>query len=394
MSAPAVNLQASKVRLTLTITEGLDKGSSFQIIPPKVLIGRDPNCHIVLQDSKCSRQQVAIHVLPDRISIEDLSSKKTTLVNSFQISSVDLKHGDSIEIGDTVLIFKAEIVQKQKGQQELQLVSQNPAAAQNGSRLPQSRQQASPGVQGLPGRSKSSRRSQPQSGSGGITFYIIAAILLGGLVYLLSSSHGPKVIEATTRNQDKVDAEIKRAEAQSAEDLALKKLDSADAKAHYEQGSRKFMNGNEKFAKSDFLGATKDFEDAIGLFTEFFGARKFSTAEEHTKYVEANKHYLEGFRDYSKGQYSRAIRSFETALAIDPSHKLAGRYREYAFRSREEFIATALEFGKQYHEKQMYTRCSASLEKVLVEIKNESDLRYKEAVSLKRVCDSYLRKDD
>ncbi len=388
MSSSAVNLQASKVRLTLTITEGPDRGASFQIIPPKVVIGRDPACHIVLQDAKCSRQQVAIHVLHDRISIEDLSTKKSTLVNAHRIESADLKHGDTIEIGDTVFLFRAEIVQKQpKSEQQLQLVKPNAALSPNGIRAPDS------GIQGLPGRQQS-RKSKPKSSSGGITFYIVAAILLGGVVYLLSSASGPKVIEATTRNQDKIDAEIKRAEAQSAEDVAIKKLDSADAKAHYELGRRKFLSGNEKFSKADFQGATKDFEDAIGLFTEYFGNKKFSTPEEHTKYVEANKHYLEGFRDFSQGQYSRAIRSFETALAIDPTHKLASRYREYAFRSREEFVASQLEYGKQYHEKQMFARCSASLEKVLVEIKNESDLRYKEAISLKRVCDSYVRKDE
>ena len=388
MSSAALNLQANKVRLTLTITSGLDKGQSFQIIPPKVIIGRDVGCHIVLQDSKCSRQQVAIHVLHDRISIEDLSSKKTTLVNKKQIETVDLKNGDIIEVGDTNLVFRAEIVQKPPASQQLQLVTPNQVA-------PVDARGFSPaGVQSLPGRPKKSKRHREESSSGGITFYIIAAVILGSLVYLLSSSHGPKVIEATARNQDKIDAEIKRAEAQAAEDTAIKKLNTNEAKTHYEQGHRKYLNGNEKFAKSDFQNATKDYEDAIGLFTEYFGSKRHATPEEHTKFIEANKHYLEGFRDYSKGQYARAIRSFETALAIDPTHKLAGRYREYAFRSREEFISNSLEFGKQYHEKQMYSRCSASLEKVLVEIKNEADIRFKEAISLKRVCDSYLRRDE
>ncbi len=388
MSSAALNLQASKVRLTLTITNGLDRGSSFQIIPPKTVIGRDTDCDIVLQDIKCSRQQVVIHVLHDRISIEDLSSKKTTLVNSAQITRVDLKHGDSIEIGDTILIFRAEIVQKSQGNQELQLATPGIPMTRNASRGPVAN------VQALPGRPHSSKQHKTQSSSGGITFYLIAAILLGGLVYLLSSSHGPKITEAATRNQDKVDAEIKRAEAQSANDAAVKRLDSPDAKAHYEQGNRKLTNGSEKFSKADFQGAIKDYDDSIGLFAEHFGVKRHSSAEERTKYIEANKHYLEGFRDYSQGQFSRAIRSFETALSLDPAHKLAGRYREYAFRSREEFIARSLETGKQYHERQMYTRCAAALEKVLIEVKNESDLRYKEAISLKRVCESYLRKDD
>ncbi len=208
------------------------------------------------------------------------------------------------------------------------------------------------------------------------------------------SSPATKVVEPSVRNQDKADAETKRAEAQFAQDSASKKLSSAEAKARFELAKRKLINGNEAFELGKYQDAIKSYEDSIGLFTDYFGTKRYSSPEEKSKYQEANHHYLEGFRDFNKGQYSRAIRSFETALAIDPTHKLAGRYREYAMRSRQEFIAGELEMGKQYHEKQMYSRCSASLEKVLVEIRDESDIRYKEAVSLKRICDSYVRKDD
>ena len=116
--------------------------------------------------------------------------------------------------------------------------------------------------------------------------------------------------------------------------------------------------------------------------------RVFRTEEERTKYNEANKHFLEGFRDFQKGQFVRAIRSFETARIIDPNHALAVRYHRMADKARDELIAKMTLEGKRYREKSMFKRCSAAFEKVLDEIPNRNDLRYKEAEQFKRECDS------
>jgi len=382
MSSLALKQHQNQLKLSLTIARGPDRGQAFQILNQQVLIGRDLTNQVVLQDPKCSRVQAAINVRTDRVYIEDLSSKQSTFVNSKPVESRELKDGDKIEIGDTIIVFRAEA--NQPKQKSLQAANPNLAS-----------------IQGLPIQPnhypKTTRRPSKNSGkkSGGrLRFYTIVFIVLGSLTYFITSTPPVNKVEPSVRSQDKADSEIKRAEAQATLASAGKKLDTAEAKSRYEQAQRKYKTGNEKYNDADFQGAMKDFEDVIGLFADYFGTKKFGSVEEHTKYIEANKHYLEGFRDYNKGQYSRAIRSFETALAIDPTHKLANRYREYAFRSREEFIAGQLESGKQYLEKQMYSRCSAALEKVLVEIRNENDLRYKEAVSLKRVCDSYVRRED
>jgi tetratricopeptide (TPR) repeat protein len=291
-------------------------------------------------------------------------------VNAMPGDSINLKHGDSIEIGDTVLLFRAEFV---------------PAAIHPLQSIRSPSQAAS---------MARPRNQVPQKSSGRLRFYIIVIALLGVGGYFLSSSPPAKVVEPSVRNQDKTDAETKRAEAQYAQDSASRKLNSAEAKGHFDQAKKKLISGNEAFELGKFQDAIKSYEDSIGLFTEYFGTKRYSSPEEKQKYQDSNRHYLEGFRDYTNGQYSRAIRSFETSLAIDPTHKLAGRYREYAQRSREEYISGQLEMGKQYHEKQMYGRCGASLEKVLVEIRDEADIRYKEAVALKRICDSYVRKGE
>ena len=115
--------------------------------------------------------------------------------------------------------------------------------------------------------------------------------------------------------------------------------------------------------------------------------RRFKNEEERTRANESQRHYMEGFRDYQKGQWSRAIRSFETAQAIDPKNEVAGRYRRLAEKQRDEMINILTIEGRRYREKSMYARCSAAFEKVLIEIPNKQDVKYKAAEAMKNECD-------
>lgn len=114
--------------------------------------------------------------------------------------------------------------------------------------------------------------------------------------------------------------------------------------------------------------------------------RQFKSEEERTRYEEAQKHYLEGFRDYQKGIYSRAVTSFQVALGIDSQHVQARRYLKLAEKSRDEMISQLMDEGRRYREKGMFARCAAAFEKALVQIPRKSDLRYKEAEVLYREC--------
>lgn len=154
------------------------------------------------------------------------------------------------------------------------------------------------------------------------------------------------------------------------------------------------MEGEKKPGRKTKLLTTADIEAEMKKSQAIQEAqdqkRVFRTEEEKTKFNEANKHFQEGFRDFQKGQFVRAIRSFETARIIDPNHTLAVRYHRMADKARDELIAKMTLEGKRYREKSMFKRCSAAFEKVLDEIPNRNDLRYKEAEQFKRECDSLV----
>ncbi len=131
----------------------------------------------------------------------------------------------------------------------------------------------------------------------------------------------------------------------------------------------------------------KDLEKTEERLAKLAVQREFRNPEENQRFQEAHLHYLAGFRDFQKGGYARAVRAFETARAIDPNHELAQRYAVLAERKRDEWITMQMMEGRRYLEKSMFSRCSAALDKVMDEIANSQDLKFKEAQALKAECE-------
>lgn len=95
----------------LVIIEGLHAGRIFHLHPDATLIGRDPTCDIVLDDTAVSRQHAKIRVIEGENNqkifvLHDLATENGTFVNDEEIVKHELKDGDRILIGRTKLVFK------------------------------------------------------------------------------------------------------------------------------------------------------------------------------------------------------------------------------------------------------------------------------------------------
>ena len=79
----------------------------------EVVIGRSPDCQIVLKDFGISRTHARITVDDDGIRIADLKSKNGTQVNGVPVVEAPLKDGDKILLGKFLLAFsKAELLER------------------------------------------------------------------------------------------------------------------------------------------------------------------------------------------------------------------------------------------------------------------------------------------
>ncbi|MDZ4084051.1 MAG: FHA domain-containing protein [Bdellovibrionales bacterium] len=322
---PIATLPRTGFKFMISVRSGPAAGATYQLLPPRVTIGRDPASNsVVVNDARVSRNAAIIEFQPDQITILDISGKGKLTVNGNHGERHSLKGGDIIRLGDSELIFVVEAMQLPAVQNGL---AQFGDAAAGGN--PQMGGSAAP-------RPAKSSRSSGKKQKSPATFYMIVALIFGALIYAGTSEQGPKKLDSALRSTSEIEKEMSETDARVA-------------------------------------AVTKK--------------RAFKTEEEKTRYDEAQKHYIQGFRDYQKGNYSRAIISFETAMGLDPENVLARRYYRLAQKQKDEAITNLLLEGRRYREKNMYSRCSAAIEKALVLMNNKDDLKYKEAEKIKQECD-------
>ena len=90
---------------SLFVIRGRDQGKRFEIDQPTVGLGRDVSNDIQLQDTEVSRKHAELRHEDGRFSLVDLHSSNGSFVNDEQVQSCDLRSGDRIRFGRTLMIF-------------------------------------------------------------------------------------------------------------------------------------------------------------------------------------------------------------------------------------------------------------------------------------------------
>jgi pSer/pThr/pTyr-binding forkhead associated (FHA) protein len=77
----------------------------FDITSAETLIGRAPSCNLQIPDESMSREHAVVLADGETHMLEDLQSTNGIKVNGKRVRSVELSHGDEIEVGQTHLVF-------------------------------------------------------------------------------------------------------------------------------------------------------------------------------------------------------------------------------------------------------------------------------------------------
>jgi pSer/pThr/pTyr-binding forkhead associated (FHA) protein len=94
------------MRITLTVTDGPHEGTTFAFEGHDTfLVGRSQRAHFQLpnKDRYFSRMHFLVEVNPPECQVMDLGSRNGTHVNGQRITRADLKNGDRIKAGHTIL---------------------------------------------------------------------------------------------------------------------------------------------------------------------------------------------------------------------------------------------------------------------------------------------------
>lgn len=77
----------------------------YPVAGSRTTLGRDPENDIALSGKKVSKMHAEIVLVEDGYEIRDLESTAGTLVNGVQVTAWKLSNGDSVQLGDVVLVF-------------------------------------------------------------------------------------------------------------------------------------------------------------------------------------------------------------------------------------------------------------------------------------------------
>jgi pSer/pThr/pTyr-binding forkhead associated (FHA) protein len=84
----------------------LPDGRRIPVGSEPLVIGRLPECSVVLSDSNVSRRHAEIRRKGDGVFVTDLGSTNGTRVNGAPVREQFLASGDEISVGTTRLIFE------------------------------------------------------------------------------------------------------------------------------------------------------------------------------------------------------------------------------------------------------------------------------------------------
>lgn len=328
--------------IKLTIKSGPQAGTILDFDKESVAVGRGPENDIVLSlDAKVSRQHGEFRRSEEGWKVVNLSAKNYILINGERHPFQDLKPGDKVQFGDTLIVadfeeqIEPEVAQEAPAMPFPVRVPPIAPVAPIMSAPPAPTAFTPPAVGQTPQYPLGQVNT---SGSGGIgarpvggsawsqmdpgkqRFYIIVGVLLLGFLWLMfSDTKAPPKDTNAVRSADQI------------------KMDLATT------------------------------EKTIGQLKEEEERRR------SIQYKKAQENLVRGFRDFQQGQYARARDSFQVVLNMDPENELAQRYVQLAQIKFDQQIKQLMLQGARNREKLNWRLCMDAFSKVMTMLQGRRD---------------------
>jgi diguanylate cyclase (GGDEF)-like protein len=100
----SLELDENGITPSLLMISGPQIGRSFPIAQSEFMLGRSSQSDLPIEDDLVSRYHCKLVIQPDRAELIDLGSTNGTLLNGRKIDRAELKEGDQIQVGSTVIL--------------------------------------------------------------------------------------------------------------------------------------------------------------------------------------------------------------------------------------------------------------------------------------------------
>jgi pSer/pThr/pTyr-binding forkhead associated (FHA) protein len=337
MSSNALALStASETRWT--VIAGPMRGHVRTMNSPAFAVGRSSDCEfVVLNDPNCSRKHAQIQWSDQGYEVVSLNEANLVVLNGRPVPRARLSDGDVLVFGSTEVVFNLTTLPSvgPSGVPSLHAVPSMPASMPPGyPPSPYARPDfGRPDYAQRPHRSAA--RQAPPKGKGKlITIVVVAALLF----WFFSQDSKKKKAALKLRTEQQITEDIETANKlkEAADSARIKKVDMS-------------LTGRQ-----------------------------------------AQENYVRGFRDYRKGQYERALESFQACLALNPQHSLCNLYTRLASRKFSELVQYHIVLGRKYRDQNQFRACRASFRNVMVMVKDANSASYKEAKANYEACNSLM----
>jgi two-component system, cell cycle response regulator len=110
------NSFAGMDKFYFTVMAGTDFSRVFLLEKTETVLGRSDKADIQLDDERVSRQHLKLSLVksgaqkndPTHVVLTDLNSTNGTFINGVRVSAQELRNGDKVKIGNTILKFEAQ----------------------------------------------------------------------------------------------------------------------------------------------------------------------------------------------------------------------------------------------------------------------------------------------
>lgn len=324
-----------------TTLSGPGKGATQEVMKALLVLGRSSDCDVVVNDPKASRKHAQVEYTSEGFEIKILSENNSMRINTEETARAILKDGDIISIGDSDIRFNTTNTKMRTKDNNTPRPAWQPQIVQPQSvaqiQMPQASGPAmvyeypAEAAQPPPRRVKKPKPNYTR-------FYLYGGIVLVG-IWLFSGSALKKKKEITIRSQEQIDQDIE----------AVKKMQEAV----------------EELRKRNGINPSPEMR-------------------------QAQENYVKGFRDFRKGQYERALESFQACLSLAPDHILCNRYLRLSYRKFNELIQYHMVLGRKYRDQEQYRACRAAFRNVMFMVKDTTSPTFKEARANFDACNSFI----
>src|SRR4029077_6437324 len=91
----------------LIVIKGADEGKQFELTEAVHGVGRDAHNAIRLHDTEISRRHAEFRLVNGNYRLIDIGSANGTYVNNQQVQDVELRPGDHIRVGQSILVYSS-----------------------------------------------------------------------------------------------------------------------------------------------------------------------------------------------------------------------------------------------------------------------------------------------